>query len=365
MGKTMGVYYIRNTETNLMYIGSSVDIQKRIQTHVRALASGKHHSVYLQRAWNKYGAEAFEHGIAEPVDSRELLQVREQEWIDLFGEYNVTKFADRPTPPPMTDERRKHLSAMMKGRIGTMLGKKHTEETRAIMSRLRRGVKRPNSGAAISKGKTGSRLSEQTREKLRVLANERWNDPSKRAEFIQHLHELKEQGRGPWAPQKSRKPRTKLVKLDAHVKCYLRHTKKMESSPMYRKSYTIRSQSEIPLHNAHVVTWGKWRKSTSSALSMRRNWADPVFREKVKSGNLGVKRTDAQKAAISAANTGRRWTSERRDRYNATIKRPEVQAKLQSGRKGVPWSAEMREKILASRARTRAAKTVVDSCISA
>ena len=46
-----GIYMIYNTINNKIYIGSSVDIIKRMDSHLSYLRNGKHHSVHLQRAW--------------------------------------------------------------------------------------------------------------------------------------------------------------------------------------------------------------------------------------------------------------------------------------------------------------------------
>ena len=48
-----GVYQILNVTTNKRYIGSSKNIVKRLKDHIKSLHSGKHHSILLQRAWNK------------------------------------------------------------------------------------------------------------------------------------------------------------------------------------------------------------------------------------------------------------------------------------------------------------------------
>lgn len=55
-----GVYQITCLPTGKAYIGSSGwSLLKRLQKHRRDLDAGKHHSSYLQRAWRKYGADAF------------------------------------------------------------------------------------------------------------------------------------------------------------------------------------------------------------------------------------------------------------------------------------------------------------------
>jgi len=48
-----GVYAIWCNGNQKIYIGSSVDILKRINQHKRELRTGKHHNPILQRSWNK------------------------------------------------------------------------------------------------------------------------------------------------------------------------------------------------------------------------------------------------------------------------------------------------------------------------
>jgi group I intron endonuclease len=54
-----GLYEIYNTSNGKRYVGSSVNIASRLKQHTAMLVRGRHHSVALQRAWDKYGAESF------------------------------------------------------------------------------------------------------------------------------------------------------------------------------------------------------------------------------------------------------------------------------------------------------------------
>ncbi|MEG7697747.1 GIY-YIG nuclease family protein, partial [Listeria monocytogenes] len=51
-----GIYFIKNTINNKMYIGSStMKIYKRVQHHYSELKRDNHKNKHLQNAWNKYG----------------------------------------------------------------------------------------------------------------------------------------------------------------------------------------------------------------------------------------------------------------------------------------------------------------------
>jgi group I intron endonuclease len=75
--KVSGVYAIIHLESGKAYIGSAVRVRDRIKTHYSLLKLGKHHSVLLQRAWNKYGADAFRFTVLEQCHVDSLIE-REQ-----------------------------------------------------------------------------------------------------------------------------------------------------------------------------------------------------------------------------------------------------------------------------------------------
>lgn len=63
-----GIYKIRNVWTGDCYIGSAKSFITRWQRHRKDLRKGKHHSQYLQRAWDKYGENSFVFGVIEYTD---------------------------------------------------------------------------------------------------------------------------------------------------------------------------------------------------------------------------------------------------------------------------------------------------------
>lgn len=81
------IYKIVNTLNSKMYIGSSKNFKNRKMTHLRTLRKGKHHNIYLQRSFDKYGESAFIFEIIETCDNQ---FDREKYWIDkLSPEYNI------------------------------------------------------------------------------------------------------------------------------------------------------------------------------------------------------------------------------------------------------------------------------------
>jgi hypothetical protein len=55
-----GVYGILNTLTSRIYVGSSVNVSRRWNAHRWELETGRHINKHLQRAWDKYGIDAFD-----------------------------------------------------------------------------------------------------------------------------------------------------------------------------------------------------------------------------------------------------------------------------------------------------------------
>lgn len=109
----VGIYKIKNRITHKVYIGESVDIKSRWNTHKSELRRGVHHSERLQKDWKKYGEKAFRFSVVErfwftkcanPNKLKIALLMREGYFIDRYNsiyDYNnedsigdLKKFAD-------------------------------------------------------------------------------------------------------------------------------------------------------------------------------------------------------------------------------------------------------------------------------
>ncbi len=96
------VYRIINKINNKVYIGSTIDAERRRIEHFSQLENNKHINPHLQNAYNKYGKDAFMFDVIESnLDDGELLK-REQHYIDLFNSsnsnfgYNISSYANQP-----------------------------------------------------------------------------------------------------------------------------------------------------------------------------------------------------------------------------------------------------------------------------
>lgn len=115
-----GIYQILNTVNGKCYVGSAISVRKRMRHHMSELGLRRHHSSKLQRAWDKYGKEAFEIRVLESVLFPEDLISREQHWIDALGSakhgYNILATAGSPLGRKASIETRLKQSALKKGK---------------------------------------------------------------------------------------------------------------------------------------------------------------------------------------------------------------------------------------------------------
>ena len=92
--KIICIYSIKNMENEKIYIGSSVDFNRRKRVHLNLLFKNKHHSIKLQNSFNKHGVDKFHFSILEMVDSNDLLIEIEQKYLTkLKPDLNMTHIA--------------------------------------------------------------------------------------------------------------------------------------------------------------------------------------------------------------------------------------------------------------------------------
>lgn len=111
-----GIYQIRNIQNNKRYIGSTHNFEERFYRHRYQLQTGKHHSILLQRAWDKYGEEnfVFEKIIEyDMINNDELLKI-EQEFLD----------TEQPYAPEGYNVSRSATNAVCYGEANGMYGRK-------------------------------------------------------------------------------------------------------------------------------------------------------------------------------------------------------------------------------------------------
>ena len=181
---TCGIYKITNMVNGKVYIGQSVDIEKRWRRHKNLYLN---YDEILYKAMRKYGFENFsfeiliecEEGL---LDLMEIYYIKQYNsfvgWKDNWG-YNATTGGGRPSKTiskskkqrealskrmkgvPKSEEHKRKIGIAHKGEKNHMWGKIVSEETRK----------------KISEAKTGTTMSSEAKKKMSE-ANKRGNNSS-------------------------------------------------------------------------------------------------------------------------------------------------------------------------------------------
>jgi group I intron endonuclease len=175
------IYKIINKVNRKFYIGSTLDIKDRWREHKKDLREDKHHSIHLQRAWNKYGEDNFEIQIIEWLDgvNEEELREKEKYYIELLKPYkrdigyNVSRGAK---------------TCILYGKENGFYGKTHTEETRKCISQKLKKYFQKYGHPCI-----GRTLSDETKKKISIANKGR----KMSKEFKKRISEANK-GRKPW-----------------------------------------------------------------------------------------------------------------------------------------------------------------------
>lgn len=173
----IGVYIIRNINNGKAYVGSSIDIERRLSTHLRQLRNGTHYNIKLQRAFLKAGEAAFTFMHLEEAASDDLVK-REQHHMDtLRPAYNILPLAYRTAGQKHSQYTRRRLSASKQGFLNPMFGKHHSAEARTkIAARSNELKDTPAAKAALALGhgwNKGRPWSELARLRMRAAKNPR------------------------------------------------------------------------------------------------------------------------------------------------------------------------------------------------
>lgn len=183
--KKSGIYLIKNLINNKIYVGSSVDLNRRIKTHFNSLIKGNHQNNHLQNSFNKYGIENFRIEVIENC-SKNRLREREQFYLDnLKGLYNVSPLAYSNIGVKHTLEEIKKIKKAMKGIKFT---KKHKENISISLEKYKKTKTHCKNISKSKKGKKstfkGKKHSDKTKKLMRRLAKKRIRLRDKKGRFI-------------------------------------------------------------------------------------------------------------------------------------------------------------------------------------
>lgn len=114
--KKSGIYKINNSITGNFYIGSAVDLGKRMEFHRNNLINKKHHNWILIRVFERVGKDNLSVDILEEC-SRESLIEREQYYIDTLNpKYNICRKAKSLLGFKFSEESKRKMSIAGKGK---------------------------------------------------------------------------------------------------------------------------------------------------------------------------------------------------------------------------------------------------------
>ena len=225
-----GIYAVTNTVSGAVYVGQARNIRKRWEAHRSTLEKGNHRNSHWQRAWNKYGAQAFrfevfvdlsevpkeeladrlneeevaallhfpktynlmiagQSGVVASEATRKLLSERQQAlWGDLFvRERRVSAQRQRAADPEHQKRRGEGIAAY-----------RNTPEAKAAVSQHMLGLwADPEHREAMSARRTANWQDEAYRAQQSESRKAAWQDPQKRANRIAGL-------RAAWARRKAR-----------------------------------------------------------------------------------------------------------------------------------------------------------------
>lgn len=170
----IGIYCFRNKVNGKVYIGKSIDLDRRIKEHYYLLHSNLDTS-RLQTDFNVYGYSSFEVSILEEC-SKSKINEREIYWIAFYDArnpekgYNKAKGGEGGCGHPQSVESRTKISEAAKRQHQNM-----TPEQRAERSE------------AISKASKGRKMTPEQRERASEAVKRSWQDPERRAKQSEAL----------------------------------------------------------------------------------------------------------------------------------------------------------------------------------
>lgn len=139
---TCGIYRLANLLVDRRYFGQSIVLNKRENCHFSMLKRGRHDNIHLQRAWKKYGEDAFEFTVMLECEPFELTMY-EQWFVDAYPAkklYNIRlECVDSCKGVYHSQETRQKQSEAMRGENNPNFGKTQSDEHKCRQSEAQRG----------------------------------------------------------------------------------------------------------------------------------------------------------------------------------------------------------------------------------
>lgn len=182
----IGVYKIQSQiDPKRIYVGSAINIGQRWKLHLRSLNKNKHHSIKLQRHFNKYGESDLQFSILLSCEKEDLLKI-EQYFIDSLNPYfNICRIAGNSSGiepwnkgKHWSPEMRQKLSLIQKGKKKKPFTKEHKEN----IGKAKKGLTTWSKGKhqkpeAIEKSRiarTGKKRTDEMKKRISDACKKGW-----------------------------------------------------------------------------------------------------------------------------------------------------------------------------------------------
>jgi group I intron endonuclease len=152
--KICGIYCIENLVNGKRYIGQSKNIYHRWDYHKSNLNNNRHYNGYLQKSWNKYGADNFKFYILEKCILKELNE-KEKSWISYYNTkeagYNLTYGGDGCIGRTCLEITKNKISKANKGRVYTSEQRQRIKDSLKDNPNVLKGARHPFFNKKLSK----------------------------------------------------------------------------------------------------------------------------------------------------------------------------------------------------------------------
>lgn len=285
-----GVYQIVHLASGKRYVGSAgLSFKNRWRQHRQSLKKGKHHSVLLQRAWNKYGADNFKFSILEVTRPEWVVDV-EQTFIDAWKTSNPTYgYNIAPT-------------------AGSQLGVKWTDEQRAAKS----------ANAKIAQNRPEVRAAKSARAKLQFSSVEARAANAERSRIIgnkpDRVAAASARSKAQFASAEARAKHSEILKI-SHSRPEIREkisrqVKKLHSRPESRAANSARSKVRCSLPGVREAM------SKTGKIAHRRPGMQEAARKRTLEYNSDPIRKAAKVAKMNATRIANRLRKEEETKVN-------------------------------------------------
>ena len=157
---TSGIYLITNKINNHMYVGGSIDIERRFREHKRGADVDNQ---AIDRAILKYGKENFTYQIiTELPPDWKIISKHEKYWVKFYNTFKNKHHYNLKDGGDSGYEGNTHSEETRNKMSKSHIGNTHSEETKKKMSEAHKGKNHWNYGN-ITPDKTKIKISEKLR----------------------------------------------------------------------------------------------------------------------------------------------------------------------------------------------------------